>query len=217
MTALQQQVRPRVQAAVESPARVARWGLALVAVFGVLGVVQINVPYFPLSHLMDLDFEWVPPALYSAALDASAGLGYLALARQGAVPKAGAFLAALFGLMSLDEWFGLHERLEQWTGIDWQKLYAPVVLVAGIGALMVLRAWGRRHSEASLLLVGGGALWFFAQVLEYLQWRGPHHTKVLHYNWYMVPEELMEMSGSLLFLLSALVVLKRVREGRVTA
>jgi hypothetical protein len=86
------------------------------------------------------------------------------------------------------------------------------VFAAGIGTLVVLRAWGRRHIAATLLLCGGGTLWFLAQVLEHLQWAGPHgDVKVAHYVAMMIPEELGEMCGSALFLLSALVVLKAAR------
>jgi hypothetical protein len=196
-----------------SPSATARLCFSLIGLFAVLGIVQRNVPYFPLSHVMDLDFEWVPPALFSALLLVGAGLGYLTMVRAQLAPRAGAWLAALFGFMSLDEWFGIHENLEKATGIPWLKLYSPLIVAAGIGWCLVLWSWRGRFQDASRLLIGGAALWFGAQVLEFLQWTGPDRdVKIAHYAWYMVPEELGEMAGSTLFLLSALVVLSSVRD-----
>ena len=201
--------RSRAEALLARPWHVARLLSCGIVLFGVLGVVQRLHPDDHWLHVVDLDFEWVPPALFSALLDAAACAAFVALVRRGVVPRAGAAVAAVLGLMALDEWFGLHEHLEVLTGVDWQTLYAPVFLAAGVAGLLLLRSWGRRLPAASLLFVGGGVLWAVAQVLEHLEFVDGDQP-VAHYDLLSVPEELLEMTGSMLFLLCGLVVLRAV-------
>ena len=187
---------PTLQGAVSDPRRVGRWCFSAIAVAGVLGILQRVLPAFPLSHVLDLDFEWVPAAFLSAGLLVAAALSWWQL--HDAWP-ARAF-ASLLAVMSFDELCGLHEWLEKATGVDWELLYAPVVAVAAVGALTLLLRWG--PGRVSGLLVAGGGCWFVAQVLEALEWDGDVERP--HYAFYMVPEELLEMSGSALLLLCAL-------------
>jgi hypothetical protein len=51
-------------------------------------------------------------------------------------------------------------------------------------------------------MIAGAMAWMASQVLELLQWRGD--TKTAEYLALMVPEELLEMTGSLLFLMAVL-------------
>jgi len=122
-------------------------------------------------------------------------------------------------LMGLDETLMLHERLESWTGVRWQYLYAPVVAVAGIGWLR--SALLARDLGGLGLLVGGAAAWGISQVLELFQWSGEELTmeeyeerlRDADYLRLMVPEEILEMVGSLLFLLAGLVLLRALYQG----
>ena len=189
-------VRAMVGVAAADPARTARLALAAIAVLGVGGVLQRALPPFPLSHVLDLDFEWVPAALFSSGLLAAAALVWWQLPQT----RAARYVTGLLALMSLDELCSIHETLENVTGVDWELLYAPVVAVAGLAALVVLRSWGR--SRPSALLLGGGLCWLVAQVLEALEWDGDVERP--HYALYMVPEELLEMTGSTLLLLAGL-------------
>lgn len=110
--------------------------------------------------------------------------------------------------LALDEGNAFHERLERWSGIDWQILYLPIM------ALAVVAWWGivRRHlNEGSnvALLVGGAVAWAAALVLELVQnWGGPP-VKASIYDPAMITEEVLEMIGSTLLLLSAILALRR--------
>lgn len=121
-------------------------------------------------YLIDLDGEDNVPAIWSGLLLIAAAASALATAR---ADRGGARwpwwpLAVLFIAMAGDEVFGLHEWLEVRTGLDWQLLYLPVMLVgaaAGLGAAVRLRKLPRL---AAGFLAAGGA-WAVAQVLEALQ------------------------------------------------
>jgi hypothetical protein len=168
---------------------------------GVLGVAEVKWPDTFIGF--NLDNEFNVPAIFSAALDLGAAIGAEALRRRtGRNVLLG--LVILFAFMAGDEFAGLHEHLEGWTGVDWMTLYAPVFVIAAIAWLAVMRSIG--DARFRLCMLGGAACWAIAQVLEALQWNVD--VKVAHYNMYMVPEELLEMTGSALFLLGMLLALR---------
>lgn len=150
----------------------------------------------------DLDGERTVPSLWSAALLTAAGVLGVAVAvalRRPAVAVLGAALA----FMAVDEFFALHEEVEDLTGIDWQTLYLPVFAVVGLLALRVLvvsRRLGERRFV--VLLTSGAVCWAVSQVLEKAEWDGP--VRRAGYPVMMVTEELLEMTGSLLFVLAML-------------
>lgn len=146
---------------------------------------------------LGLDTEYSIPALFSGALLlAAAYAGYLAAKVAASRRDGRALLAfgAFLAFMAVDELLALHEGLEALVGVPWQVLYAPVILIGGLmWTATLVRVWGQR--EARLCLVGGAAAWFVAQLLERVQYED---GKLVH-RWTILPEELLEMTGSTLF------------------
>lgn len=163
-------------------------------------------------ELFDLDREQALAAVVSGGLLVAAGLTitYAHRVLGAGWPHYGLPLLLVF--MAADEVAFLHERLETRTGVDWQLLYAPLILAGGLAWLVVLRRWGLR-SPAGWALLGGAAAWAVSQVLENLAWDGQDQP-VAAYEVLMVVEELLEATGSSAFLLAGVLA---VRAGRATA
>lgn len=183
-------------------------GLAVVAALGFLGALTAHHDVH--SRWFDLDGEYNVPALWSSLLLLAAG-GLAALVARRPRWRVVAGLAVLFAFMGLDEAVAVHERLEALTGVDWEILYVPVVAV-GAAAWFVVWRRARPVAWARTALVAGSAVWLVAQLLEKVQWHGD--VKAAHYNLMMVPEELLEMTGSLLFL-AAMVLVARSLDQRL--
>jgi hypothetical protein len=195
-------------AAYATPARFARVAQAGIVVLGVIGILHtagaIDVP------ALDLDREYNVPSVYSAALlscAAAAALFYgVVQIDDGPRIWSAVLLAVLFLFLSADEFGQVHERLEVATGVDFEILYAPLVVVCGVAWLLTLRRLWHRVGPR-LLFIGGAAAWVIAQALEDLQW----HDNIgdgIHAHGYavmMVFEELLEMEGSLMFCLALLI------------
>lgn len=192
--------------------RTAAVGLALlVALIAVAGVLHasgngLTAPTF------DLDGEKTLPALISGGLLLLASVLAAAAARAGIAGWPTWSLAALFGFMAADEVLHFHEFLEWRLGVDWQALYAPLMLAAAVGWLGLLR-WQRREGLSVVPLLGGAAAWAVSQVLEFLQWDGADE-QVAAYVPLMVIEEILEMVGSALFVLALLHTLEWARDRR---
>lgn len=180
------------------PIRIARWATAISVLLAFIGIfAALEVPN---TNPFQLDNEYNVPAFWSfGVLLFSASVALLAGVSESSA-AAGAFGAFVL-FMAVDELLGIHESLERSTGVDWQTLYAPVVLVGAIAALLLMRRFGRGLPR--LLLFAGGAAWFVAQFLEAVQWDGDR--PVHGYYAMVIPEELFEMLGSLLFGLAVLV------------
>lgn len=175
--------------------------IALLAAAGIAHVV-VDPPDAKPWTLFSLETELTLPAAFSAALLVGGGACALLAARRRAygIDLSWYLFAALLIAMGVDEAAYLHERLESATGVDWQLLYAPVALVCGAAWLRVTYAL-RGLRPAQLLMVFGAGAWLAAQVLENVQW-GADGEKVAGYSTMMVIEEILEMSGSALFLLA---------------
>jgi hypothetical protein len=162
----------------------------------------------------DLDAEENIPSAFSAVLPIGAGILAFVLAprvAKGRQRLAWYALAGAFVWMGFDEFAQVHETLERITGIDWQILYAPFVVVIAVAWFNVLRTvWP--VAPARLMLIGGAAAWFLAQILEQVQWNGDQRRS--GYTEMMVAEELLEMAGSALFLLSMLAALRALEARR---
>ncbi len=190
--------------------QVAAVALLSIAVLGIIGALHAA----GLVHLkmFNLDREWTIPAFYSSALLFAASALALLLSQVDGYntgnPVWWRFMGLFFAVMGLDEILSLHERLEKLTGIDWQVLYIPVVLIGGIGGLVTLkRLWQLRVGY--LVYAGGAAAWFISQVFEKIEWSGHDGARLVNiYNQLMVAEEELEMIGSLLFGLGVLLALK---------
>src|ERR687895_304413 len=135
---------------------------ALIAVFGLLGAIEVRYESAP---AFDLDDELKLPAFAAALILLLAALTARLAA---AVDPAGGWpwivLAALFTLMAADEVVSLHEALEDLFAVDWQILYLPVMAAGGVAWLVALLRL-RRLPVAAALLAGGAAAWAIAGVL----------------------------------------------------
>jgi hypothetical protein len=157
----------------------------------------------------------LPTAWSGLLLVAASALGFVAvrLSRETAIPTVLlAPVAGLFAFMSLDEVWTIHERFETATGVPWQVFYIPVFAAAGFAALRLVPHL-RRFPPAAPLLVVGGVVWFVAQMIDKWQWNA---DDVLVHPYSIVPEETMEMLGSLLFLLTMLTIIRTVARHRRT-
>lgn len=202
-------------------ARVAAVGTGTILLLAVLGVGFLEGL---LPSAFDLDAEGNVPAAFSGLLLlAGAGGGFVVARRVAGWERVGVLgLAAMLGLMAFDEVFMLHERLERVTGIHWQLLYLPLIAAGAVGWLLVMRLSSRRSAGAPLL-VGAAACWVAAQVLERLEWYGgkplsdtEYQARLADtgYQVLVVIEETLEMTGSLLFLVTFLVLRALLPAGR---
>jgi hypothetical protein len=207
--------------------------VALIAAAGILVVWLAGVAHateLVSLPVLNLDKEGTVPQAYSGLLLLSAAGAAFAAARVGVEPRRALYIvAAVFAFMSLDEVFRLHEALDDALDFDWQVLYLPVFVLAVVGWAGVARAIGP-DSRARLGWIAGAACWGVAQVLEFFQWEGrvrpggiewsqlsdAEVEKKLTETAYlvkMIPEELLEMCGSLLFALVLWSLLARVEVG----
>jgi hypothetical protein len=108
-------------------------------------------------------------------------------------------LAFVFLYLGLDEMTALHEELQHVTGIWGQAFLMPVALV-GVAAWYMAIKEMRTNQVAVLLWVAGAAAWVLSQGID-LKLNEP-------LPWTMIPEELGEMTGSLLFAFSLLVAVR---------
>jgi hypothetical protein len=192
------------------PRQVAIGAGALILLAGAIGSLDVLAPSLPLAAF-SLEGEHTLTAAFSALLLLGAGalafqLGSLSGVRSVGKPGLWHFMGAFLVFMALDELFAIHERVSApVTGVSWQVVYAPVAVAALVAWSLVLRRLPSGWPK--LLWLGGAAAWFVSQVIEAIQWDGER----LVYEWTFVPEEMLEMVGSLLWALALLVVLQRSR------
>jgi len=161
-------------------------------------------------YLLDLDGEANVPAVWSCFLLLAGAASALATGR---ADRGGARwpwwpLAGLLLFMAADELLGFHEWIERATGTDWEMLYAPVMLVgAAAGAGVLLRL--RDHPRLAVGFLAAGGAWALAQVLEALQWDGGRPVDA--YGELMAAEEILEMAGSVGFILVLVAAAERLR------
>jgi hypothetical protein len=188
-------------------------GIAALWLIGVAHATGlVSLPAF------NLDREGTIPQAYSGLLLLWAAGAAFAAARAGSEsPRALYAVAGVFAFMSLDEVFRLHEAIDDALDFDWQVLYLPILAVALAAWLAVRRLLRDEHSW-QLAWFGGATFWVVAQVLEAFQWDGRVRPGTIHWDGLtdaqieqqlsepaylvkMLPEELLEMCGSLLFAL----------------
>lgn len=194
--------------------------LGALAVIGTLGALQaaegpVEAEGGPASHgflgLFYLDGEYNVPAIFSAALWLFASVSLYAAGRAREVGwrrHLWTGLAIALFYLALDEALGFHEKLEARTGVDWQLLYLPFLLVvAAVGLYVLLQS----HGAARWLLLAAGAAAFVAQVLEAVQWDGSEPVDA--YRQLMVPEEILEPTAGALIAVAALILLREAELG----
>lgn len=180
--------------------------VAVVAAFAGLAALAFEVG--GVFWIFQPDGEGKPPAAFSAAVLASAGL----LAVLGPVPgdrRAWAWrgLGAFLCWMAVDEALVMHERLQSATGVDWHTLYTPVILAGGVLWLAVGVAL-RGKTPIALWLAGAGC-WACAQYFETLAWASDG-TRVGNWRLLSTAEEALETLGSGAWLVALLLVMRAV-------
>lgn len=103
----------------------------------------------------------------------------------------------------------MHERLERWSGVDWQTLYSPFMGLAAVALWGVFRRYRSQRRVAALLLAGA-ASWIAVLALELIQNWGGSAAPAAVYVPTMIAEEALEMIGSAAFLLAAMLILGQI-------
>ncbi|MEK6278483.1 MAG: hypothetical protein AABM29_10785 [Actinomycetota bacterium] len=190
--------------------------IAVLAILGCLDAFAVDLPPFDLDEEQHLDrlsegpyVAIVIPALFSGAvLFVASGFALITSTRSELLPWA--ILALFFAFMGTDELLEFHESLERASGVDWQILYLPLMLVGGACWLRALNRMSQFDTER-LLWLGGAAAWIVASMLEF----GAHVSEgdvgggVLPHE-SLVLEEVLEMTGSSMFLLALFLVCRRI-------
>jgi hypothetical protein len=110
--------------------------------------------------------------------------------------------------LALDEGSAIHERLERWSGIDWQLLYIPMMGIAAVAWWGVVRRY-RNQARIAALLMAGAAFWIVVLILELVQSWGGSPVQAAIYVPTMIIEEALEMIGSTVLLIAAILALRR--------
>lgn len=150
------------------------------------------------------------PVLFNFSMLALAGLAALVRSRwtESSVEKyAWIAIGLLLGFMGLDELLMIHERIEFETGVDFQILYAPIVVAGGIGYLVLLTRM-YRWSLPQVMWIAAAVLWFCSQILENLEY-DPNDVAVSNFKLLDGIEKVFQFTGSALFLLVTSLALAR--------
>jgi hypothetical protein len=98
----------------------------------------------------------------------------------------------------------IHERIETWTGVDWEQPYLVVALGAAVIWFKILR---RVDPLPRALLIIGAVCWAISFGLEDAEYDSAD-DRVSGFTTLAISEEVLEMIGSTLFLLALVVALK---------
>jgi hypothetical protein len=188
-----------------------RWALAIggaIVFLGVMGILRFA--HKDTLRPFNLDGERNVPAAFSGLLWlVVALLAYLAGRAHGGRALAWKALAALFVLLAVDEVAEVHEHLQYYAGIDWQLLYLPVGLLAGVAWIVVGRDLSRLGA-GFWAFVGATVCGLVAQPLEALQ-IDSHANPRRGFRVMVVSEELLEMLAALLLTLAFGLALRSLR------
>ncbi|MFV2070896.1 MAG: hypothetical protein ACC645_28350 [Pirellulales bacterium] len=180
-------------------------GLAI-SVFVVMGILQRTA--FPEWNVANLDSEGSVATGFAAALLWGAAFWWLLVAVVTRPVSAANWLWwPVLAWLAIDEGTAIHERLERWSGIDWQLLYVPVMVFSGAVWWGVVRTH-RRQARIVALLFFAAAAWGVALVLELVQnWGGPPVQAAIYVPT-MITEEALEMIGSTALLIAGILALR---------
>jgi hypothetical protein len=179
-------------------------GIAI-SVFVVAGILQRTA--FPEWSAANLDSEVSVATWYSAALLGTAAFWWLLVGVADRPRSLAVWMWwPVLAWLALDERTAIHERLEQLSGIDWQLLYIPVMGLAAVAWSGVVRRYRSQARVVALFLVGA-AFWIVVLLLELVQNWGGSPVEAAIYVPTMITEEALEMVGSTLFLIAAILAL----------
>ncbi len=178
-----------------------------IGVFVVMGILQRTA--FPEWGAANLDSEMSVATRFSATLLWAAAFWWLLVAAT-VQPRSLAIWAwwPVLAWLALDEGSAIHERLERWSGIDWQLLYVPVMGIAAVAWWGVVRRY-RSQARIAALLMAGAAVWIVVLILELVQNWGGSPVQAAIYVPTMIIEEALEMIGSTVLLIAAILALRR--------
>ena len=178
-----------------------------IGVFVVFGILQRVA--FPDWSAANLDTEVSAATWFSAALLWAAAFWWLLVAVT-ARPRSLAVWVwwLVLAWLALDEGSAIHERFERWSEIDWQLLYVPMMGVAAVALWGIFRSY-RSHTRVAALLVAGAAAWIVVLTLELVQNWGGSPVQAAVYVPTMIAEEALEMIGSTVLLVAAILILNR--------
>lgn len=178
-----------------------------ISVFVVMGILQRTA--FPEWSAANLDSEVSVATWFSAALLGAAAFWWLLV---GVADRPGSLAVWMWwpvlAWLALDERIAIHERLERLSGIDWQLLYLPVMGLAAVAWWGVVRRY-RSQARVLALVVLGAAVWIVVLLLEFVQNWGGSPVRAAIYVPTMITEEALEMVGSTVFLIAAILALGR--------
>jgi hypothetical protein len=212
--------RQSLDAALEPNALVARLpeahelAIALgigIALMGIAGLIVGTDTYQGEGSLADRMFnlanEKTVPTFFSGAILFAGGLCSLLAGRVRVYGTSGWWIAfgAFLIFMSADEVVQIHEKVETWTGVDWEQPYAVVALGAAVVWFNLVR---RMDNQLRLFMVCGAIGWMISFVLEDAEYNSLDH-RVSGFTAMNTVEELAEMAGSSLWLIAIVIALKR--------
>jgi len=158
------------------------------------------------DRLFSLANEKTVPAFFSGAVNLAGGLCAMVAARARLYGMHRMWIAfgILLTFMAVDEVVQIHERIETWTGVDWEQPYAVIALG---GAFVWFNIVRRMEPFPRWLMIGGALGWMISFGLEDAEYDSADH-RAAGFTAMTVIEELAEMAGSGLWLLAIVVALK---------
>jgi hypothetical protein len=185
-------------------------GIAI-ALLGIAGAVVGTDAYQGEGSIWDRMFNLVNektvPTFFSGAVLFAGGLCSMVAARVRLYGMHRLWIAfgALLIFMSADEVVQIHEKVETWTGVDWEQPYLVVAIGAAVIWFNVLRRMERLPRS---LMIYGAIGWALSFVLEDAEYNSSD-DRVSGFTPMAIGEELFEMAGSSLFLIALVIALKR--------
>ena len=195
-------------AALVSPTHVGLFAGVVIAVLVVLGTLQRTL--YPQWGAANLDSEMSVGTWVAATLLWAAAVLWILVAALERRPRMPIFAwGALLVLLALDEGNAFHEALERGTGVDWQIIYLPILVIGGTLWLLLVRRYA--PSTTATLLVAGAGAWGITLILELVQNWGGSPIEAAFYNPAMIAEEALEMVGSTLIVVAGLIELRQLQ------
>jgi hypothetical protein len=189
--------------------------IVLVAVFSGVGIGALVVAgilqrtAFPDWGLANLDTEASVATFFSATLLWATAFWWLLVATS-ARPRSMAVWVwwVVLAWLAFDEGSAIHEKLERWSGTDWELLYVPVMAIGALAWWGVFRRY-RSERRIAALLVAGAVVWIAVLALELVQNWGGAPVRAEIYVPTMIVEEALEMIGSAALLIAGMLALQR--------
>ena len=179
-------------------------GIGALVVMGILQRVA-----FSNWGLANLDSEVSVATWFSATLLWAAAFWWLLVAISTRPGSMAVWVWwALLAWLALDEGNAIHEKLERWSGTDWELLYVPVMAIGALAWWGVFRRYRSEPRIAALLTVGA-AVWVAVLMLELIQNWGGAPVQAAIYVPTMITEEALEMIGSAVLLIAGMLALQK--------